>query len=312
MKKILITILSITLLIIGTAANAADKGIKNTTTPISTLAILDTALDTSIPQFQGKIAYEVCILEWNSCPNGKSFMEGPGSSVMKAPLINNNGFDHGTQMVSAAISTNPNMQIVFVRIIGSTIGGVRQSAGERSIYDALDWVINNKDKFNIKAVSMSQGNHSLLNGVDYCPKKPNTEARVSKLQSMGVPVFFPSGNGRDYQKLDWPACIDNSISVGAVDQYGEPSSFSNYDPIKLDFLALGYKELYSPGGILKNSTGTSVAAQVAAASWIALSDLKTTFTYSQIYDLLTKTATVTKSGRYTSNKLINLQGAING
>ncbi|MEY3818657.1 MAG: hypothetical protein RLZZ425_112 [Bacteroidota bacterium] len=51
-------------------------------TKAPTVAVLDTALDTSLPIFKDKIVYEVCILEWASCPNGQKFMEGPGSSVL--------------------------------------------------------------------------------------------------------------------------------------------------------------------------------------------------------------------------------------
>jgi len=94
------------------------------------IAILDTALDTSLPIFKDRIAYEVCILEWNSCPNGQSFMEGPGSTVLPLNIISKNGFDHGTQMASVVAGLNPDIKIVFVRIIGNTAYGQRQSSNE--------------------------------------------------------------------------------------------------------------------------------------------------------------------------------------
>ena len=66
-KKITAALIALTLLS-PTAANAA---LKSATIQTPTIAILDTALDTSVPEFQGRIAYEVCILEWASCPNGQ-------------------------------------------------------------------------------------------------------------------------------------------------------------------------------------------------------------------------------------------------
>jgi hypothetical protein len=89
-------------------------------------------------------------------------MEGPGAASMPLNLITKNGFDHGTQMASAAISANPNMNIVFIRIVGQNINGDRQISGERTVYGALDWVYSNKDKFNIQAVAMSQGDSNLM------------------------------------------------------------------------------------------------------------------------------------------------------
>ena len=77
-----------------------------------TIAILDTALDTSLPIFKDRIAYEVCILEWNSCPNGKNFMEGPGSAVLPSNIISSNGFDHGTQMTSVVVGLDPNISSI--------------------------------------------------------------------------------------------------------------------------------------------------------------------------------------------------------
>ena len=94
-KKIITAILALIITLPATA-NSVEP------TKPYTLAVLDTALDTSLPIFSGKIVHEVCILDWNSCPNGKSFMEGPGAASLPLNIISNNGFDHGTQMVSAA------------------------------------------------------------------------------------------------------------------------------------------------------------------------------------------------------------------
>ncbi len=88
-------------------------------------------------------------------------MEGTNSAIMPIDQMSKNGFDHGTQMASLAVAANPNVKIVFVRIIGSNPNGTRQVSGEATVINALDWVLRNKDKFNIQAVSMSQGHHNL-------------------------------------------------------------------------------------------------------------------------------------------------------
>ncbi len=73
-KKILATLVVITLAIPTISANAASLRNKNVAQP--TIAILDTALDTSLPIFKDRILFEACVTQWSSCPNGLSQMEG--------------------------------------------------------------------------------------------------------------------------------------------------------------------------------------------------------------------------------------------
>jgi hypothetical protein len=308
-KKILAALIAVTL-ITPTTAHAAFKA--NVTTQPATIAILDTALDTGVNVFKDKIAHEVCIIEWSSCPNGKAFMEGPGSATLPYHLISKNGFDHGTQMTSAAIASNPNMKVVFIRIIGNTPTGTRQLVNEKTIFTALDWVIANKEKFNIQAVTMAQGRHDFTRTTGYCFNTPKTAERLNNLITRNVPVFFPTGNNGDVSRIDWPACLDASVSVGSVDQQNEISFFSNHDPLKTDFFALGHMPVFLPGSIASNAAGTSVSVQVAGAQWIAIKQSKPTLTYKQIYDLISSTSIKTYNSKISTGKLINLAGALNG
>lgn len=307
-KKILLALAAITLIIPATAQAAS---LQNKTVEQPTIAILDTAIDTSLPIFKDRIAYEVCITQFSTCPNGSALMEGPNSATMPASFISKNGFDHGTQMASLAVAANPNVKIVFVRIIGSTPTGGRQVSGEPTVINALNWVLQNKDKFNIQAVSMSQGHHNLGPvGTDYCPKTPLTEGKIKSLADAGVPVFFPAGNNRDYMRIDWPACIQSSIAVGAVMPTKEVAIYSNFDSKLIDFFALGTTRAMLPGGNMINVGGTSAATVIAATQWATIKAAKPTLTYTQIYDLIASTSTPTKNSRVSGGKLINLDGAL--
>ena len=308
-KKILSALLAITL-IVPVSAHAAS--VQNKTVSGPTIAILDSALDTSLPIFKDRILYEACVTQWASCPNGLSEMEGAGSSVLKPEWISSNGFDHGTQMVSLAVATNPNVNIVFVRIVGANSKGLRQATGEPTVYNSLDWVIRNKDKFNIQAVSMSQGHHNLAAGKDYCPKTPITDSKVQTLLSAGIPVFFPTGNTGDTSRIDWPACIPSSIAIGATMPAGTVASYSNHDPLLTDFFAQGTTKATTVGGKQINVAGTSASTVIAATQWATIKSIKPNLSYKEIYDLISKTAIPTYNSRVTSGKLINLQGALNG
>ena len=275
------------------------------------IAILDTALDTSLPIFKDRIAYEVCILEWNSCPNGKSFMEGPGSAVLPSNIISNNGFDHGTQMTSVVVGLNSNVKVVFVRIIGNTAYGQRQSSNEVTVTNALSWVLANKDKYNIKSVAMSQGHHNLAPLTDYCPSTPNTKNLLISLANAGVATFFPSGNARDYARLDWPACIQESVSVGWSDQYEGISLNGNFDKDRLDFYALGNMKVTLPGGTVKNGAGSSISTQVLATTWALLKSKYPNYSQQQLIDLLSKSSTQIRGSKGQFGKLVNINTALN-
>jgi hypothetical protein len=308
-KKITAALLAITLIIPATA-NAANLSNKTVGTP--TIAILDTALDTSLPIFKDRILFEACVTQWSSCPNGLNEMEGPNSSVLKPDWISKNGFNHGTEMASLAVATNPNINIVFVRIIGANSNGLRQATGEATVYNALDWVLRNKDRLNIQAVSMSQGHSNFVAGADYCPKTPITEGKIQALADAGIPTFFPTGNKRNYSKIDWPACIPQSIAIGATMPAGTVAIYSNHDPLRTDFFAQGTTRTTTVGNRVVNVAGTSAATVIAATQWATIKAAKPSLTYSQIYDLISRTSKPTFNSKVNGGKLINLQGALNG
>ena len=309
-KKIALGILALTMVIPSTS----HADIKNRTSTVPTLAILDTALDTSIPSIKEKLVYEVCILEWTTCPNGQSFMEGPGASHLPLSSITKNGFDHGTQMASVAIAANPNMNIVFVRIIGQNINLDKQITGEKTVYSALDWVYANKDKFNIQAVSMSLGDSNISGVGHYCPVTLKTQQSIKNLLSAEIPTFFPTGNDRNYNRINWPSCIPESFAIGAGSRNGI-ELISNSDQLLTDFYALGNTKAIYPGNVVKNASGTSVSAQIAAAQWIVLKQSKPGYTAQQISDLITKTSTKINRGKRFPNSfgnLFDLGKALNG
>lgn len=311
MNKKILSALAAIILLIPVSAQAAQ--LQNKTVAQPTIAILDTAIDNTLPIFKDALIYEACVTEWSSCPNGRQEMEGKNSSTLPSAFLSRNGFDHGTQMASLAVTENPNVKIVFVRIIGSNSNGFRQSSSEKTVYMALDWVIRNKDRLNIQAVSMSQGHHSLGPvGTDYCPKTPITEGKVKALADAGIPVFVSAGNNRDYQRIDWPACIPSTVSMGATMPTKSVAIYTNYDASLLDFFAQGTTRATTVGGKLINVAGTSASAVIGATQWATIKSNKPNLTYSEIYDLISRTATPTSNSQIKGGKLINLQGALNG
>lgn len=306
-KKLTTALVAITLLL-PVAANAS---LKNTNLKPS-IAILDTAIDTSLPIFKDRIIQEVCVLERGPCPNGQKIQEGPGAATLPANLITKNGFDHGTQMAYLAAVTNPEMNIVFVRIIGNNPDGIRQVATEQTVFNALQWVIDNSTKYNIQAVTMAQAARNFVAGSDYCPRTPTTQSKIKSLLDSGIPVFLPAGNDFDLNRINWPACLPESIAIGATMPTKSVAVYSNYDSKLIDFYAQGTTISYGPGNVKVPVAGTSASIQIAAAQWLAIKSAKPGFTLSQMYDLIAKTATITSNSKVKNARLINQDGAIRG
>lgn len=306
-KKIIVAVLTLSLAIPA----SANAKLKNTTS-VPTLAILDTAIDTSLPIFKDRIIQEVCVLERGPCPNGTNLQEGPGAASMSESTITKSGFEHGTQMAYLAANANPNMKIVFVRIIGNNPSGSRQVATEATVYNALQWVIDNKDKYNIQAVSMSQSARNFVSGSDYCPRTPTTQLKIQTLLASNIPFFAPAGNDYDYSRVNWPACLPESIAVGATMPTKAVAVYSNYDLNLIDFFALGTTQAFGPGNIKVPIAGTSASIQIAASQWLAVKSAKPSLTQLDIYNLIARTSTVTSNSKIKNGRLINVEGAING
>ena len=324
MKKI-ITILFASILLSITAI-PAQANLK-TKTSVPTLAILDTALDTSIPLIKSRLVGEVCILDWPSCPNGNSFMEGEGSTILPMSILSNINFSHGTQMASVALQSNSNLNIVFVRIFGNTPAGERERTGISTLVNALNWVAINKDKYNIVAVSASQGaSGPVINrpsNSSYCVVTPLDKV-VTDLSNSGVPVFFPSGNSgadpRMKNKIEWPACISQSIAVGGVSVSSESikinkprvNTQSNYDKNLVDIWGEWSSNSIFPGNISGTSYGTSVSNQIIAAKYVALKTAKPDLSLTQLITLMKSSYVPVSNSVSQKVYLFDLRKAING
>lgn len=257
----------------------------------ATLAIVDTSINASLPIFKDRIVYEVCLLDWPSCPNKTPYQEGAGSAAMPAVNLPAEGFEHGNQMASAAVLTNPNIKIVFIRVVGATVSGSRQIINENTFVNALTWIKFNKDRLNIKAVAISQSHHNLNYGSNYCPNTPLTQNIIKELSDSDIPVFLPAGNLRDMKRVSWPACIPSAVTISASANGDGAAIYTNYDPNVTDFFTRGDMLLFNSNGQKVNVAGTSVSAQVAASIYVGLKNKYPTYNYSQLMSLMSAKST---------------------
>ena len=101
------------------------------------------------------IVGEYCVVEFFTCPNGKATMEGPGASSI--PVSTNMTLTHGSEMMSIMNVVEPSTKLVSIRIVGLTATNLPAVYTLAAVKSALDWIIINQAKYNIKIVNISQG-----------------------------------------------------------------------------------------------------------------------------------------------------------
>jgi hypothetical protein len=253
---------------------------------IRTLVIADTAIDSSMNEFSENIIQEVCIVDYSVCPNGTNFMEGKGSAYLPKELIQSNGFNHGTQMVSAAVRTNPKLRIVFIRIVSHSSKGLRLTANIDVLKRTLDWVRKNRSTYNIQAIAVSQGHSNLLSLSNYCPQDDSFNSLLNELYAQEIPYFAPTGNRGDRSRVDWPACTSKALAIGALTPERQIASYSNIDNAVIDHYEIGTLKVLDASNREVSAQGTSVSVQVAAAKWMKIKELNPNITISESLEQL--------------------------
>lgn len=262
------------------------------------IAIIDTAIDSTASHLSGKIVHEVCVMETNRCPNGKAFMEGPGSATLPVTQVYKGGFNHGTIMASIAVQSNPEVGIVFIRIVPMANSGNTGVYTDRAVDLALDWVIANKTKFNIVAVSASVGRNNFKSLTNYCPINQTLQQDIITLQNLGTAVVFAAGNKYDYNRVDYPACIPQAVAIGSVEKSERIALHSNGGP-DIDFYVLG--DYSTP---VSRAVGTSAATAAFAGYWAKVY----TGSYQSTYDYIKSTAKFAENAKVKTSLYVKIFG----
>jgi subtilisin family serine protease len=253
----------------------------------TTIAILDTGVESAHPFLNGKVVTEACFsststgLSVSVCPNGEGVQVGAGAAAPcalddclhgthVAGIAAGNGDALGEPIFGVARGANLIAVQVFSQIIDSdSCGGNAPCLGgfESDIMGALEYVYGLKiGGTNLASVNMSLGAGSFDAPCDTDPLKP----AIDNLRAIGVATIVASGNSAEPTNLAAPACISSAVSVGATTITDEVAWFSNVSPF-LSLLAPGEGIISSiPGGEFESLDGTSMAAPHVAGAWAIL------------------------------------------
>ena len=243
-----------------------------------TLVIIDSGINSQLPWVKSILVEEACFIEFGRCPNGQASMVGPGAASLNGTDgVTDRSFNHGTQMASVAYAVNPNVKLIMIRIVGRSDKGFANSYTTRAVTQALDWVAANTSKYNIGAVSISLGRTYTEAA---CPIESPLQQRVIELKQANVAVFTASGNKSLHDRVDYPACIPEMITVGATDRRYAVRGVtgwvypimanSNGNGSQVDVFALGRYTTTLLNGTTTVSLGTSNATAAVASRWTQL------------------------------------------
>ena len=277
---------------------ASDRAFDAWATPPADLApvkvaIVDSGVDCSLPDFKGRIAATRSFVGGSAC----SDLIGHGT-IVAGEIAGNLGTNG---VVGIAYSA----QLLVAKVVRSdgTIGLTAEA-------DAIRWAANH----GARVINLSLG------GVRD-PHNPRVDtyskleaSAVAYANAKGALVIAAAGNADEANALTWPwadypAALPHVIGVAALDRAGNVPSFSDFDPRYVDLAApgvdtfstfpaaltaqrqcplQGYTDCATPDYV--HPEGTSFAAPQVAAAAAVLFALQPSLTNSQVGKILERSA----------------------
>lgn len=250
-----------------------------------TVAIIDTGISPHL-DFTYPTNRIVCFKDFIS--HKPYAFDDNGHGTFVASLLAGNGIVSGKKLSGIA----PSAQIISLKALDE-----KGETGAFTILEAMQWVFDNRKKFNIKVVCMSFGSNPLGN-TD--PLKVGAEM----LWDSGIVVVAAAGNsGPEMQTIKSPGISSKIITVGAFDdgrdneQISESNfkiaDFSSRGPAyryyKPDIVASGVNLIGASNNLTKHYTkmsGTSVATPIVAGTCVLLINKYKNASPSQIKSML--------------------------
>jgi subtilisin family serine protease/Ca2+-binding RTX toxin-like protein len=294
-------LLSAMLDLIGATALRADPLYAGIDGGGTSVAIIDTGLDTTHPLLSTNYRAGYNAVTGGSTPTVTNGHGTHVAGIVAGEADAARGYDGGVAPGTGLVGIN-----VFSQIAGGDVG-----ADNNSIQRALQWVLDNRATYNIVAVNMSLGSGFYTSASQASGELYADE--IDRLEAAGVSVVSAAGNsygivtdpstGQQVNQqragLSSPAIL-STLAVGAVWEGDDGSSFywtgtNTYDAttaadsitsfsqrpltgITNGIFAPGANILSTwPGNQLQDSAGTSMASPVVSGAVALLQDAALTF-----------------------------------
>jgi subtilisin family serine protease len=207
---------------------------------------------------------------------------------------------HGTNVAGVVAGVAPD-----TKLLGLDVFRTDGYAYYSDLLTALDWVLANREIYNIVAVNMSLG------GGKYtapCATDPLATV-VTNLKSAGVATVIASGNEKYTNAISAPACIPSAISVGAVYDsnigsvsWSVCSDYSTVaDKVTCFSNSASFLTMLAPGALVNAAgitmTGTSQAAPHVAGAVAVMKGRYPALTVDNVVSRFTGTGVPVPDGR---------------
>ncbi|MEV1167771.1 S8 family serine peptidase [Nonomuraea sp. NPDC049784] len=307
------------------------------------VAILDSGIDNDHPAFGDRIVAQACFSaadpEDNStplCPNGSQFQIGDGAAnaetaacMTGAPQPQYGLCYHGTHVagITAGQATAdfpangvaPKAKIVPVQVF-SRFDNSPYCAGrpvcilayDSSVLTGMAYADLLADQYDIASVNLSLGGGQYTEACDE-GDGADFKAEVDKLLAKGTATVVASGNNGWDAAVSWPACVSNTVAVGATDKQDAVAAFSNRGAL-LDVFAPGVTiKAAIAGNTYATLNGTSMATPHVTGALALLRQKQRHAGVDQLVDLLKRTGkpiTYTSAGAEVTTPRINVYAAL--
>ncbi|MEO1456475.1 MAG: S8/S53 family peptidase [Pseudomonadota bacterium] len=185
---------------------------------------------------------------------------------------------HGSWVAQTALGVAGEADIIHLKVFPDSGAG----ASLNDIDQALDWVIQNGEEYNVTAVNLSLG---FGNTTD--PAVTGLSEELAILDDMGIYTVVAAGNDGDvYEEgVNILAADPNAIAVSATDSGNEFASFSQRDAELTDIAAIGVGvPVETVGGATGSVNGTSFAAPYVSGTAARLQEASETINGERLTD----------------------------
>lgn len=289
-----------------------------------TVAVLDSGILRTHSDLSSALTAEACFCtnanSTGCCPNGLTTQFGTGAAA------DDNG--HGTNVAGVVASRGnissygvaPGASLIAVKVLDAS----NSFNASSQVISGLDWIINNHPE--VRVVNMSLGTNAMFSGT--CDGSAGSwTSAINTLKQMGAVVVASSGNDFSSTQMRIPACVANTVAVGAVydSAFGTSQLFCSEstaaDKITCFSNASSALDLLAPGAAITSdgntggtSTyyGTSQAAPHVSGAAAVLMQVDSQLTPAQIESTLKSTGvSIFDARNSTIYPRIDLQAAYN-
>lgn len=226
----------------------------------TTIAVLDTGIDTDHSDFAGRLVAERCFCDnldgTGCCPGGAIERSGPGAAE--------DDHGHGTHVTGIAAGGGAvasqgvasGARIVSVKVMDAQ----NRFRSFTQIYLALEWIADSR--LDVDVINMSLGTFARFTEEECAASAIaiGLEPVIERLRARGVLIAACTGNDGEVDRMWFPACQQKVLAVGATfDSADTVAGFTNGGP-SMDLLAPGVSITASArGGGSATLSGTSMA-----------------------------------------------------